>query len=53
MFRYCLLRSMTAWCEPDGRTFQRVAHGQFTIRRLERGYGPTVVRHHYEALFSQ
>lgn len=33
--------------------FQRVAHGHFTIRRLECAYGPTVVRHHYEALFSQ
>jgi hypothetical protein len=33
--------------------FQRVAHGHFTIRRLERAYGPTVVRRHYEALFSQ
>lgn len=33
--------------------FQRVAHGHFTIRRLERASGPTVVRHPDEALFAQ
>ncbi|MEZ5889397.1 MAG: EcsC family protein [Xanthobacteraceae bacterium] len=33
--------------------FQRVAHGHFTIRRLERVYGPAAVRRHYETLFSQ
>jgi hypothetical protein len=33
--------------------FQRVAHGHFTIRRLERVYGPVTVRRHYEALSSQ
>jgi hypothetical protein len=29
--------------------FQRVAHGHFTVRRLERRYGPAIVRNHYEA----
>ena len=33
--------------------FQRIAHGHFTIRRLERTYGPAVVRHHYETLSAQ
>ncbi|MFY9830342.1 MAG: EcsC family protein, partial [Rhodoplanes sp.] len=33
--------------------FQRVAHGHFTIRRLERMYGPATVRRHYEALVAQ
>jgi hypothetical protein len=33
--------------------FQRVAHGHFTIRRLERVYGPVTVRRHYETLSSQ
>jgi len=31
--------------------FQRVAQGHFTVRRLERHYGPDVVRRHYEDLF--
>ncbi len=29
--------------------FQRVAHGHFTVRRLERQYGPNVVRELYNA----
>jgi hypothetical protein len=33
--------------------FQRIALGHFTIRRLERRYGPEVVRRHYEALSAQ
>jgi hypothetical protein len=33
--------------------FQRVAHGHFTIRRLERIYGPAIVRRHYETLAAQ
>lgn len=33
--------------------FQRIAHGHFTIRRLERTYGRAVVRHHYETLSAQ
>ena len=33
--------------------FQRVAHGHFTIRRLERVYGPAAVRRHYETLYSR
>jgi hypothetical protein len=33
--------------------FQRVAQGHFVIRRLERQYGPTVVRELYEALSSR
>jgi EcsC family protein len=30
--------------------FQRIAQGHFTIRRLERVYGPALVRRHYEDL---
>src|SRR5262249_16944646 len=30
--------------------FQRIALGHFTIRRLERRYGASLVRHHYEHL---
>ncbi|HLN11195.1 MAG TPA: EcsC family protein [Xanthobacteraceae bacterium] len=30
--------------------FQRIALGHFTIRRLERRYGPHLVRRHYDAL---
>jgi hypothetical protein len=30
--------------------FQRIAHGHFTVRRLERRYGADVVRRYYEAL---
>jgi hypothetical protein len=30
--------------------FQRIAQGHFTIRRLERLYGPALVRQHYEDL---
>lgn len=33
--------------------FQRIAQGHFTIRRLERTYGPAVVRRHYETLSAQ
>jgi hypothetical protein len=33
--------------------FQRVAQGHFTIRRLEREYGTTLVRRHYDHLFAQ
>ena len=33
--------------------FQRVAHGHFTIRRLERTYGPAAVRRHYETMVAQ
>lgn len=33
--------------------FQRVALGHFTIRRLERTYGPAIVRRHYETLAAQ
>ena len=29
--------------------FLRVAHGHFAVRRLERLYGPSVVRQHYNA----
>ena len=32
------------------RHFQRAAHGHFTIRRLERRYGPEVVRAYYRGL---
>ena len=32
--------------------FQRIAEGHFTVRRLERLYGPTVVRRIYEQLAS-
>ena len=32
------------------RHFQRTAHGHFTIRRLERRYGPEVVRAYYRGL---
>jgi hypothetical protein len=32
------------------RHFQRAAHGHFTIRRLERQYGPEVVRAYYGGL---
>jgi hypothetical protein len=32
------------------RHFQRTAHGHFTIRRLERQYGPEVVRAYYGGL---
>ncbi len=32
------------------RHFQRAAHGHFTIRRLERRYGPEVVRAYYAGL---
>ena len=32
------------------RHFQRMAHGHFAIRRLERKYGPEVVMQEYEAL---
>lgn len=30
--------------------FQRIAEGHFTVRRLERRYGPDLVRRHYAAL---
>jgi hypothetical protein len=30
--------------------FQRIALGHFTVRRLERVYGPALVRRHYEDL---
>ena len=30
------------------RHFQRIAFGHFTVRRLERKYGPEVIRHQYE-----
>jgi EcsC protein family len=30
--------------------FQRIAQGHFTVRRLERVYGPVLVRRHYEDL---
>jgi hypothetical protein len=30
--------------------FQRIAQGHFTVRRLERRYGPDVVRRHYAAI---
>jgi hypothetical protein len=30
--------------------FQRIAQGHFTVRRLERRYGPAVIRRHYERL---
>jgi hypothetical protein len=30
--------------------FQRMAHGHFTVRRLERTYGEAAVREAYEAL---
>jgi hypothetical protein len=30
--------------------FQRVAHGHFAVRRLERLYGATAVQRRYEAL---
>ena len=33
--------------------FQRIAQGHFTIRRLERTYGPAVIRRHYETLAAQ
>jgi hypothetical protein len=33
--------------------FQRLAHGHFTIRRLERRYGHTVVQRRYEATRAQ
>jgi len=33
--------------------FQRVAHGHFAVRRLERHYGPHVVREAYEELSSR
>jgi hypothetical protein len=33
--------------------FQRVAQGHFTIRRLERLYGPALVRRHYDDLLPQ
>jgi len=33
--------------------FQRVALGHFTIRRLERTYGPAIIRRHYETLAAQ
>lgn len=33
--------------------FQRLAHGHFTIRRLERRYGSAVVHRHYEAVRSE
>jgi hypothetical protein len=33
--------------------FQRVAQGHFAIRRLERLYGPALVRRHYENLLPQ
>ena len=32
------------------RHYQRMAHGHFTIRRLEREYGAEIVKHEYEAL---
>jgi len=32
------------------RPFQRAAHGHFTIRRLERLYGPDVVGAYYRGL---
>jgi len=32
--------------------FQRVAQGHFIVRRLERLYGPALVRRHYDDLFS-
>ena len=32
------------------RHYQRMAHGHFTIRRLERVYGTEIVKHEYEAL---
>src|SRR5262249_44350429 len=32
--------------------FQRVARGHFTIRRLERRYGASMIRDHYEALLA-
>ncbi len=28
--------------------FQRIAYGHFTIRRLERKYGPELIRREYE-----
>jgi hypothetical protein len=33
--------------------FQRIAEGHFAIRRLERKYGPTAVRHEYELVRTQ
>jgi hypothetical protein len=33
--------------------FQQVARGHFTVRRLERRYGPEIVRHHYTHIASQ
>jgi hypothetical protein len=33
--------------------FQRLAHGHFTIRRLERRYGSAVVHRHYDAVRSE
>jgi hypothetical protein len=33
--------------------FQRVAHGHFTVRRLERRYGAAAVRRHYEDMLSR
>ena len=33
--------------------FQRVAHGHFTVRRLERHYGAETVRQRYQALADQ
>ena len=30
--------------------FQEVAHGHFVVRRLERKYGPEIVREEYERL---
>ncbi|MCX6636091.1 MAG: EcsC family protein, partial [Acidobacteria bacterium] len=32
------------------RHFQNVAHGHFTVRRLERKYGEAFVRQEYERL---
>ena len=33
--------------------FQRVAHGHFTVRRLEREFGAETVRRHYRAVLSE
>jgi hypothetical protein len=33
--------------------FQRIAHGHFTVRRLERHYGADAVRRYYDALAAQ
>jgi hypothetical protein len=34
-------------------TFQKTASGHFTVRRLERTYGPEVVRNAYEGIARQ